>query len=328
MPSIRRSARAGRIAKAGRATRSVAPRIVVLGDLALDVVIRPRRPLETGSDVPGRIAFVQGGSAANTARWLARLGATTTLITAVGRDATGRALVDALRDDGVTVRAVRVAGVLTARIAVLVTAGGERSFVPDRGAADSLAPSDLRPAWFADATALHLPAYSLLGAPLGAAGRRAIELARSAGAVVSVDLASIGPLMAGGRQAALELVRAASPDLLFATAAEADAILRGAPVVGLLDLAHVAVVKRGPKGATVLARSGGERLRFEVATAPIDAADTTGAGDAFDAGFLFGWLVARTAGRALPAALQRAALNGHRVAARQLASPRVELSFG
>ena len=45
----------------------------MLGDLALDIVIVPARPLETSTDVPGRVAFVQGGSAANTARWLARL---------------------------------------------------------------------------------------------------------------------------------------------------------------------------------------------------------------------------------------------------------------
>ena len=77
---------------------------MVLGDLALDVLIQPSRELETGTDVPGRVTFVQGGSAATTARWLARLGARSTLITAVGRDATGRALVDAVRGDGVTMR--------------------------------------------------------------------------------------------------------------------------------------------------------------------------------------------------------------------------------
>ena len=77
-------------------------RIVVLGDLMLDVVLAPARALETGTDVPGRVALVQGGSAANTARWLGRLGARTSLIAAVGRDATGRALVEAVRSDGVT----------------------------------------------------------------------------------------------------------------------------------------------------------------------------------------------------------------------------------
>ena len=72
----------------------------------------------------------------------------------------------------------------------------------------------------------------------------------------------------------------------------------------------MAVVKRGSKGATVLAREGEERLRFEVATEHLSATDTTGAGDAFDAGFLVGWFAARAAGRSLPASLQRAALVG------------------
>lgn len=327
MPTIRRPARPTRPRRPGRAPRPEPPRIVVLGDLALDVVIAPARALETGSDVPGRVTFVPGGSAANTARWLARLGARTTLIAAVGRDGTGRALVDAVRSDGVTARVTRVAGSRTARIAVLVGPDGERSFVPDRGAADRLAPSDLRPAWFAGAQALHLPAYSLIGEPLGAAGRRAIELARAAGAVVSVDLASVGPLLEHGRRAAHDLISGAVPEFLFATAAEANALLGGGPVEGLLDSAMIAVVKRGSKGATVLARSGTERLRFEIATTPFEAADTTGAGDAFDAGFLVGWFAATAAGRTLPAALHRAALAGHRAAARQLASPRAEVAL-
>ena len=88
------------------------------------------------------------------------------------------------------------------------------------------------------------------------------------------------------------------------------------------------MVKRGPKGATVLARVGDASTRFEVATEHVAAADTTGAGDAFDAGFLVGWFAARSAGRSLPASLQRAAVAGHRAAARQLSTPRPELPLG
>ena len=294
----------------------------------LDVVVAPARGLKAGTDVAGRVSFVQGGSAANTARWLGRLGADATLITAVGRDATGRALVAAVQGDGVAVRVVWVAGARTARIGVLVRPDGERSFVPDRGAADLLQPTDLRPSWFAGAQILHLPVYSLLGAPLGEAGRRAIELGRGAGAFFTIDLASVRPLMAGGRRAARDLIAGAAPDILFATASEADALLGSGPLEGLLEFASVAVVKRGSKGATVMARAGIVRLRFEIATTPRDAADTTGAGDAFDAGFLVGWMSAREAGQSLPSALRRATLAGHRAAARQLSTPRAEVPIG
>ena len=155
-----------------------------------------------------------------------------------------------------------------------------------------------------------------------------MELARGAGAMVSIDLASIGPLLELGRAQAIDLIRVVAPDLIFATATEAAALLDRQPVDGLLAYAPMAVVKRGPKGATVLAREGDARLRFEVATERLAAADTTGAGDAFDAGFLVGWFAARAAGRSVAASLQRAALAGHRAAARQLSTPRPELSIG
>ena len=231
---------------------------MVLGDLLLDVAVVPERPLVAGTDVPGRVSLRQGGSAATTARWLARLGVRTTFVTAVGRDAPGRALVDLLRGEGITVRAVRPAGGRTGRIAVIVGAGGERSFVADRGVADALAPADLRPRWFAGVDLLHLPIYSLIGEPLGSAGRRAVELARAAGALVSVDLASSLPLLADGRRAARERVLAVAPDILLATLAECHALLGGAAIEPLLELAPIAVVKRGAKGATVLARPFGQ----------------------------------------------------------------------
>jgi sugar/nucleoside kinase (ribokinase family) len=300
---------------------------VVLGDLMLDVVIAPRAPLALGTDVPGRVAIVQGGSAANTARWLGRLGARSSLIAAVGRDPAGRALVTALRDDGVIPRVVRLSGVATGRIGVLVSPNGERSFVADRGAADRLSPAHVKPSWFDGAQALHMPIYSLLGEPLGLAGRRAIELTRIGGGSVSLDLASVGPLLDAGRRAAVSLVEDVAPDLLFATASESEALLGTRDPEGLLDLAAIAVVKRGSKGATVLTRLGPSRSRFEIATEHLAAADTTGAGDAFDAGFLVGWFGTQPSGRSSPAALRRAALAGHRAAARQISGTRAELTF-
>jgi sugar/nucleoside kinase (ribokinase family) len=317
----------GRVPRPGRA-RPRPPRVTVVGDLTLDVVVAPARPLEHGTDVPGRVLLRQGGSAANAARWLARLGVRTTLVCAVGRDPVGRALVSAVELDGVAVRAARIAGHLSGRIGVVLGAGGERSFVADRGAADQLRPGDLHDAWFRS-DAVHLPAYSLIGEPLGLAGRRAIELARAAGAVVSLDLASAAPLLAGGRRAARRLVADAAPDVLFATFAEAEAYLGGHDLARLLDAAPLVVVKRGSAGATILARSSaGSALRFDVATPPLAPTDTTGAGDAFDAGFLASFLGAPSDTRMRPAALRRSAVDAHRAAARQLGAPIPELSLG
>ncbi len=302
------------------------PRVVVVGDLMLDAVVVPARALETATDVPGRVALRQGGSAATTARWLARLGARTTLVCAVGRDSIGRALVTAVEADGVKVEATRIARTRTGRIGVVVAPGGERSFVADRAAADQLAPGNLAASTFR-ADLLHLPAYSLLGEPLGQAGRRAIELARAAGALVSLDLASVGPLLAHGRRAADRLVRDAAPDILFATRGEAEALIGSHFLSGLTDLAPLAVIKQGRGGATVLARDGEARLTFDVATRAVDATDTTGAGDAFDAGFLVAWLDQPPEARSRPAGLRRAVLAAHRAAARQLSNPGRELTL-
>jgi sugar/nucleoside kinase (ribokinase family) len=309
-----------------RRPRTATPHVVVLGDLMLDAVVLPMRALDTATDVPGRVALRQGGSAATTARWVARLGDRCTLVCAVGRDRLGRALVDAVQGDGVRVRAVRVPGARTGRIGVVVATDGERSFVADRAAADRLAPADLT-AGAVHGDLLHLPVYSLLGEPLGRAGRRAIELTREAGGLVSLDLASIRPLLARGQRAAATLVRDAAPDVLFATRAESQALLGGPWLSGLGELAPLVVIKEGRAGASVLARDGASRFTFQVATRPIDAPDTTGAGDAFDAGFLVTWLGLAVDERNRPAGLRRAVVAANRAAGRHLANPARELSL-
>src|SRR5690349_14966198 len=142
--------------------RTAPPRVLVLGDLVLDVVLQASAPIESGTDVPGRVEIRQGGSAANVARWLARLGARSRLVCAVGRDGAGRSLVAQLQRDDVRVHAVRIAGHRTGRIGVLVAPSGERSFVADRRAATRMEPTDLKPEWFDSIELIHLPAYSLL----------------------------------------------------------------------------------------------------------------------------------------------------------------------
>lgn len=338
-PTTRGPRRATRIAGRLRrgpigAGRSHSPSIVVLGDLMLDAVLMPSQTMVRGTDVAGRVMLRQGGSAASAARWLGRLGTRVQLICAVGRDGVGRALVDTLERDGVVVRAARVRRLSTGRIGVVVTSvsdmvgSAERSFVADRGAADALSRADIKSAWFRGVDVLHLPAYSLLGEPLGSAGRWAAQLARMNGAAISVDLASSGPLLAAGQQAAQALLRSVAPDLLFATAGEAEALLGGWALEGLLAFAPVVVIKRGAQGASILARGeGATPIRSDIATRPLFASDTTGAGDAFDAGFLAAWLEGRRTGEPASVSLRRATLAGHRVAARHLGRPPQELDI-
>ncbi len=305
------------------------PRVVVVGDLIVDVVLAPEAELVSGSDVPGRVMLRQGGSATTTARWLARGGADVGLVASVGRDAAGRALIETIRRDGVTPRVARIPGHRTGRVGVFVAPGGERSFVQDRDAALMLAPEHLRESWFAAADLVHIPTYSLLDHPLGDAGRRAAELAHDSGALVTVDLSSSGPLLAIGRAGALEAVRGARPDLLFAAGSEAGALADDEE--SLLEVAPLVVLKRGPEGASLLWRdegtAGGAARRVEVGARPVAAADTTGAGDAFDAGFILGWLAARHSGASIAVAIRRGAVAGNRLATRHLYRPRRELAF-
>ena len=303
--------------------------LATLGDLLLDIVVVSVEPLERGTDVPGTVRFRPGGSAANVARAFSRLGGHATFIGAVGADAWGRRLTSSLRADGVRVHVVTTAASTGRLVAIVERGSGERSFITERGAADALTARDVRPAWLRGVGALHLPGYSLFNQPLGGAAARAAELAHARGVLLSIDLASVGPLLSAGRRSTWSRIQALAPHLILANTAEAAALAGRLGAPRLLELAPVVVVKEGAEGCRVLWREeGSERTAQQaVATAPIAATDTTGAGDAFAAGFLK-VLIASGAAAASPwgaATLRRAALGGHAAAAQLLRSPRTEL---
>jgi sugar/nucleoside kinase (ribokinase family) len=312
------------------------PHLVALGDLLLDVVVAPARIIQRGTDVPGTITFRRGGSAANTSAAFALMGGTASLITSLGSDAWVGRLVSSLRDDGVHVHAVRVEGP-SGRLVAIVDARGERSFITQRGVADALRPTDIKPSWLRRADVLHVPAYSMFAEPIGAASLEAGRLAREAGLLISSDLSSKGPLESFGIRTAKARLRTLGPDILFANRDEAAALLRQTGVRAwsrLLDLSRLVVVKDGDAGCRVLYRPNATETtdsdrHLDVAAERIGHIDSTGAGDAFAAGFLFSLI---ESGRTDPrraswsaGALRKAALAGHRTAAAALRRRRPEI---
>jgi sugar/nucleoside kinase (ribokinase family) len=163
-----------------------------------------------------------------------------------------------------------------------------------------------------------------LKAPLADTALRAARVARKAGAIVSVDLASRRPLLAGGSVAARKTIAAANAHVLFANRDEAAALVGPRNAHQLLELAPIVVVKAGAEGCRVLRRD----VDMNIAARPFKATDSTGAGDAFDAGFLYSLIAT---GRAVDDLyrldLRHAAYDGGKAAAAFIRGPRKELSL-
>ena len=274
-------------------------RICTLGDLLLDVIVRLDRPFARGDDAPARSRTGPGGQAANVAAWAAALGAEALFIGKRGDDAGGALVAAGLAQLGVDVRGPVVAGGRTGLVVSVVEPGGDRTMLSDRGVSPELAPGDLDPAWFADCERLHLSGYSLLRDPHFAAALAAAGHARAAGAVVSVDLSSAALIRDFGSAAFRGRLARLAPDIVLGNEEERAA------VDGLS--APTWALKRGPRGCLA---SGPDGELIELPALPTTVVDSTGAGDAFAAGFLLGGTLREMADRGLAAAARCVATLG------------------
>lgn len=245
--------------------------VCALGDLVLDVVVRLAAPPAEGGDTPADIVLGPGGQAANVAAWAVALGASARLVCSSGADDAGR-----LAREGLVARNVEVVGPVggaTGVVCALVSEGGQRSMATSRGAAAALSSEDLDAGWLAGCDHLFVSGYALTGEPARSAALGAVELARRAGAGVSVDLSSWSAIRDAGAERFCADVTSVAPDVIFANEDEAR-------IVGEIAGA-VWVLKRGAHGCSFGV--------VERAALPVEkVVDTTGAGDALAAGFIVG----------------------------------------
>ncbi|MEX5721158.1 carbohydrate kinase family protein [Geodermatophilus maliterrae] len=273
--------------------------VVALGKLVADQMLELSAPLVVGGQQRVVRTTAAGGAPANVTADLARLGVPSRLAGWAGADPLADGLLAGLAGRGVEVAVVRRGRAPVST--VLVHPDGERTLLTDRGEG-ALEPADVRSEWLAGAAVVHLDGYDLLRFP--DALRAAANRAHDAGVPVSVDVAAATRIEQHGAGAYVDLLTGLRPDLLCCNAAEATALdLDGelpAWAPGLV------LVHAGARPTRVVTAAG----TGEVPVAPLPEGrlrDTTGCGDAFAAGVLFGW----RAGLPVPDAVR----SGHAAAA-------------
>jgi ribokinase len=246
--------------------------ICVLGDAHLDVVVRVSGPLAEETDTPAATSFGVGGQAANVAAWVTALGGHSRLIAVRGTDLGAELVRAELARRGVQLVGPTVPG-NTGVVVSLSNGGRERSMLTDRGVGTALAADVIRTDWLDGCEWLHLSGYALAHEPMRTA---AVTIAREAirrSMRLAVDLSSTGMIEAYGVASFRDLIRSIGPHVVFGTEAEA-ALLGDAGLPGDGTL----IVKLGAQGVRVAG------THFPAPpTAPVDS---TGAGDAFAAGYL------------------------------------------
>ena len=247
----------------------------------------------------------RGGSAANVAMFAALTGTSSRFIGQVGNDNLGEQLCASLRGSGVDV--CTVAEGRTGSIVVLVQPNGERTFLTDRGVASHLSVFDA--SHLTGVSIVHVPTYSLVQDPLATTAIQYMQAARTAGALISIDASSTAVLRDYGVGRYAALIESIAPDVFLCNSDEAELlnIDSAHPIPG----AELTVIKRGALPVTAVTAAGAVT---EVATPSVaNIIDTTGAGDAFAAGFLPTYATSRN--------IKDAITNGNLIAARVLRSP-------
>lgn len=258
-------------------------RIVVIGDVMLDVIVQPTSPLATTSDTPSIVRMGRGGAAANVAVALASYGHEVIYVGVRGDDLAGQMFEDDLTRAGVT-PALDLSKGSTGVVVALIDRDGQRAMMTDRGVNGLLAREALTRNLGRPFDHLHVSGYTLLDGRTRRIGSQALKLARSKGATTSVDVCSVGPL--ARVTVPVFLAAAERSSMLFANAEEALMMTESSDVI---DAAHElaqkfdeVLVTRGREGALAAV---GENV-WRRGSKSVEVLDTTGAGDAASGTYL------------------------------------------
>lgn len=264
-------------------------KVVAIGELLIDFV-----PQQRGCALDEVVQFerVAGGAPANVATAVARLGGRAQMISQVGEDAFGTHILKTLHANGVDTSSVfRTGRANTALAFVSLDKNGNRefSFYRNPSADLFLDEAQITPDIFADCAALHFCSVDLVDAPVKQAHRKAIRLAKDAGAFLSFDPNVRLPLWDSPEscQAAIreflpcaDLVKLSDDEVEFCTGCKTE---REAAELLFSKGCRLLLVTRGADGAAVYTPNASA----ETKALPVTVADTTGAGDSFIGSFLY-----------------------------------------
>jgi sugar/nucleoside kinase (ribokinase family) len=225
---------------------------------------------------------VSGGSAANTIHGLAMLGINTGFIGSIGKDDTGDFFENDMKNAGVKTFLTRRDSVTGTAVA-LISPGSERTFATHLGAAVELGSDDLHDEYFRDYNILYMEGYLILNKALV---EKACIFAKKNNMKIALDLASYNVVDA--KLADFKEIIEKYIDIVFANEEEAKSFT-GLPPFEALNaiskLCEIAVIKVGGDGSLV---KRGEEV-IKIGTIQVNCIDTTGAGDLYASGFLYGY---------------------------------------